>query len=307
MAESLQKNTMILPMVAARAKEMTVRRLLVVRHRGAPVRYRDDEIHLTPIPITNLRRKPASITWRTFTYCLRFRYTFWSNFLPTKRVGTSQEIQVPFQTRYPETAAADIYRFEPILGVALSILAMPVVVAAGAVLAILSHRSPFIAHRRVGRGGVPFWMWKLRTMWPDPASPAGPWQLIERIAGTEIPEQKSLTVDPRVRNRFSAFCRRHSIDELPQLIHVVCGQMSLVGPRPITREELDRHYGSGAEEILRMRPGLTGFWQINGRNSLTYDERYKLDLQLVREFSFRVYLAVLLKTLPKLINGADSR
>jgi len=222
-------------------------------------------------------------------------------------VGTSQQIPVPFQTRYRETAAADIYRFEPILGVALGILAMPVIAVAGTVVAILSRRSPFIGHRRVGSGGVPFWMWKLRTMWPDSDPPSGPWRLVERIEGTEIPEHKGLTADPRVTSRFSAFCRRHSIDELPQLLHVVCGQMSLVGPRPITRSELDRHYGSGAGEILQMRPGLTGLWQISGRNSLTYQERYKMDLELVRNFSPKLYISVLLKTLPKLINGADSR
>jgi exopolysaccharide production protein ExoY len=222
-------------------------------------------------------------------------------------VGASEEIEVPFQTHYQRTAAADVYRFDPVLGAALSLLAIPVIAAAGTAIALISRRSPFIAHLRVGRDGVPFWMWKLRTMWAGSNPTARKWQLVERIASVEIPEDKALTPDPRVRNRFSAFCRRHSIDELPQLFHVVFGQMSLVGPRPITRQELDRHYGPGVDEILSMRPGLTGLWQISGRNSLTYQERYQMDLELVRKFSRRVYFSILWRTVPKLITGAGAQ
>ena len=107
-------------------------------------------------------------------------------------------------------------------------------------------------------------------------------------------------------NRFASFCRRHSIDELPQLWHVVTGEMSLVGPRPMTRVELRRYYGDDAEEILRVKPGLAGLWQVSGRNRLSYAERRRLDLQLVRERSPRVYFSVLLRTIPEVLHGENA-
>jgi exopolysaccharide production protein ExoY len=188
----------------------------------------------------------------------------------------------------------------------MSVVAAPALIAAGAVIILLSRKSPFVAHQRVGTAGVPFWMWKLRTMWDDSHEGTGTWKLVERIANGEIPEDKS-SPDPRIRNRFSSFCRRHSIDELPQLFHVALGQMSLVGPRPITRKELDRHYGAKADEVLQLRPGITGLWQVNGRNILTYQERCQMDLALVRGFSLPLYASILLRTIPKLISGAGSR
>jgi exopolysaccharide production protein ExoY len=195
-----------------------------------------------------------------------------------------------------------IYRVEAIFAAALTLAATPVLIAAAGVIAVLSRRSPFIAHLRVGTDGSPFWMWKLRTMW-DASDPRGTsWKIVERIECTEIPENK-LALDARVTSRFAAFCRNHSIDELPQLLHVVCGRMSLVGPRPITRSELDRHYGLDAQEVLQMRPGLTGLWQVSGRSALSYPERCQLDLALARQFSARLYLAILLRTIPKLISG----
>jgi lipopolysaccharide/colanic/teichoic acid biosynthesis glycosyltransferase len=202
--------------------------------------------------------------------------------------------------------AAKIYRSEPVVAAVLSLFATPVLIAAGATISILSRRSPFIAHLRVGTGGVPFWMWKLRTMWDTSSPPEGSWTFVERISGTEIPEDK-IEPDPRVSSRFALFCRVHSIDELPQLFHVLFTQMSLVGPRPITREELDRYYGSSADEVLRMRPGLTGLWQVSGRNALSYAERRKLDLELAGRFNVRLYFTILLRTIPKLISGASRR
>jgi exopolysaccharide production protein ExoY len=112
--------------------------------------------------------------------------------------------------------------------------------------------------------------------------------------------------DARVTSRFAQFCRQYSIDELPQFFHVVRGQMSLVGPRPLTRGELIQHYGARAGEILTLKPGLTGYWQTRGRSRLSYAERVALDLQLVRDFSTRVYLQLLLRTVPELVRGDNA-
>ncbi len=112
--------------------------------------------------------------------------------------------------------------------------------------------------------------------------------------------------DVRVSSRFAALCRRHSLDELPQLFHVMRGEMSLVGPRPLTAPELRAWYGAQAGEILAMRPGLTGLWQVQGRNRLTYPQRRRLDVFLARRASARLYFAILLRTVPKVLAGEDA-
>jgi lipopolysaccharide/colanic/teichoic acid biosynthesis glycosyltransferase len=156
-------------------------------------------------------------------------------------------------------------------------------------------------------------MLKLRTMWPvtspvtsdDASGAAGRSGWIEYIDDDLGPQLKH-PVDPRVTSPFARFCRRHSIDELPQLWHVVRGQMSLVGPRPMTEGELHRYYGLAAQEILQVRPGLAGLWQISGRNRLTYAERRDLDLKLVRGRSARLYIEILLRTIPEVLSGSGS-
>jgi lipopolysaccharide/colanic/teichoic acid biosynthesis glycosyltransferase len=96
------------------------------------------------------------------------------------------------------------------------------------------------------------------------------------------------------------------LDELPQLLHVIRGEMALVGPRPLTAEELSRHYGEDAVEILQAKPGIAGLWQVSGRNRLTYAERKEFDLQLVRHGSARLYLRILLRTVAEVWSGANS-
>jgi exopolysaccharide production protein ExoY len=112
--------------------------------------------------------------------------------------------------------------------------------------------------------------------------------------------------DPRVASRFARFCRRHSINEIPQLWHVIRGEMSLVGPRPVTAEELRLYYGADAREILQHKPGITGLWQVCGRNRVTYPERRHLDLELIRRRSLRMYLKILLRTVPEVIGGRNT-
>jgi exopolysaccharide production protein ExoY len=185
------------------------------------------------------------------------------------------------------------------------LLALPLLAACALALWMISGCSPLIAHRRVGWRGTPLWMFKLRTMRGGKGRNDRRPAWIERIDDDRGPELKS-AADSRVCGRFARFCRRHSIDELPQLWHVISGEMSLVGPRPITERELRRHYGAHAAEILQVRPGLAGLWQISGRNRLTYAERCRLDLRLVRERSVASYCAILLRTLPEVFSGENS-
>ncbi|MEO8593313.1 MAG: sugar transferase [Candidatus Solibacter sp.] len=194
---------------------------------------------------------------------------------------------------------------ERVAALLLLLITFPLLAICVCVLYVRSGRFPLIAHRRVGWQGADLWMLKLRTMWPDGAVPRATRVAIERIDDEAGPEGKSAS-DARVPSAFARFCRRHSIDELPQLWHVVSGEMSLVGPRPVTALELQRHYGVHAGEVLRVKPGLAGLWQVSGRNRLTYAERCELDLRLVRERSILLYCTILLRTLPEVFSGENS-
>jgi exopolysaccharide production protein ExoY len=191
-------------------------------------------------------------------------------------------------------------------GAFLFALSLVLIIPAAIALFILSRRSPFIAHLRVGKDGEKFWVLKLRTMWPRERSASREeigW--VQRIECDPAEDKKSGD-DPRITSRLARFCRRHSIDELPQFWHVMRGEMSLVGPRPLTRGELVRHYGARAKEILTLKPGLTGYWQTRGRSRLSYADRVALDLQLVRDLSTRVYFQLLLRTIPELLRGENA-
>jgi exopolysaccharide production protein ExoY len=183
---------------------------------------------------------------------------------------------------------------------------LPVLIPAAIITRILSRRSPFIAHLRIGQNGRLLWVWKLRTMWQHNEA-VSPWEsgCVQRIE-CNPPLDIKPECDPRITSRFAQFCRRHSIDELPQLFHVMSGQMSLVGPRPLTQGELVRHYGGKAANILALKPGLTGYWQTQGRSRLSYPERVAMDLQLVRDLSLRVYFQLLFRTIPELVRGRNS-
>jgi exopolysaccharide production protein ExoY len=178
----------------------------------------------------------------------------------------------------------------------------PLLLVCAAAIAVASRRSPFIAHRRVGWRGETLWMIKLRTMWTCESKSPVRW--VEHIAeeGAELKDAG----DPRIGNEFARFCRRHSIDEIPQLWHVAMGKMSMVGPRPLTPGELARYYGPDADELLAVKPGLAGLWQVSGRNRLTYSRRRQLDLRYVRERSLSMYLRILLRTVPEVLRGANS-
>lgn len=181
---------------------------------------------------------------------------------------------------------------------------LPLLVAAAAVVWVLSRRSPLVAHERVGQGGKTFWMLKLRTMWGRGVRAGAPRFVAERLQAERVEAKRP--DDPRVTSRFAAFCRKYSIDELPQLWHVVEGRMSLVGPRPVTAQELWEHYGEAAREVLLYKPGLTGLWQIRGRSRLSYRQRRRLDLFLVRRWSPGLYFRILLSTLPRILTARDA-
>ena len=190
---------------------------------------------------------------------------------------------------------------------ALLLLLLPLLIFAAVTVLVLSRRAPLIAHPRMGQGGRAIWVLKLRTMW-DRSSPANSAiRLVERLASESngygpIKNRE----DPRITSRFAAFCRKYSIDELPQLWHVCRGEMALIGPRPLTAQEIEMHYHSAADELLSATPGLTGLWQIKGRSRLTYLQRRRLDLFLVRKWSLGLYGKIFFATIPTVLTGKDA-
>jgi lipopolysaccharide/colanic/teichoic acid biosynthesis glycosyltransferase len=194
------------------------------------------------------------------------------------------------------------YIVEPVIAAIVLICLSPFLVILALAIRVGSGASPLLAHRRVGRYGQTLWVYKFRTMWPAPSHKSG--FFVEKMVA-EKPYPK-MALDSRVTSRFASFCRRHSIDELPQLALVATGRMSIVGPRPITRFELSEYYDSDAMEVLSVKPGLTGLWQVLGRSRLTYRQRKRLDLFLVRRFSAGLYLRIVALTFPDLLFGRNA-
>ncbi len=195
------------------------------------------------------------------------------------------------------------YRVEPLIAALVLLALSPLMLAVALTILLLARRSPLVRHRRVGWRGVDLPMLKFRSMW-EPKQKWGPVFAIEDVSRA-IPIDKA-EGDDRITSRFASLCRRFSIDELPQLYHVLRAEMSLVGPRPITQAEIDEHYGDSAEAVLSLRPGLTGLWQMKGRSRLTYAQRRRLDVWLAKHASPGLYLWILFSSIPIVLGGDDA-
>ncbi len=181
----------------------------------------------------------------------------------------------------------------------IALLASPLILAV-AVCAKLSSTGPLLfGHRRVGFRGREFTCWKFRTMVVDAEDRLAEHLAANKAAALEWAETQKLRHDPRI-TRIGGILRKTSLDELPQLLNVLRGEMSLVGPRPVTADELAR-YGSRKTSYLSARPGITGLWQVSGRNSTTYERRTALDEEYVRRWSLLSDLKIVLRTVPELL------
>ncbi|MGC1512117.1 MAG: sugar transferase [Acidimicrobiales bacterium] len=178
--------------------------------------------------------------------------------------------------------------------VALLLLAVPFLVIA-AIVRLTSPGPALFRQQRVGLNGRIFDVYKFRTM-VDGAD-----GLIDQIIDLNEHDGVLFKIknDPRC-TRFGTRLRRHSIDELPQLINVVRGDMSLVGPRPALPTEVAQ-YGATTCRRLQVKPGLTGLWQVSGRSNLSWDESVKLDLRYVEEWSPLLDVKILLRTVPAVL------
>jgi exopolysaccharide biosynthesis polyprenyl glycosylphosphotransferase len=186
------------------------------------------------------------------------------------------------------------------VGLALFLVALPVIIGSAVLVALTSRGSPFFRQTRIGRDGRPFTMWKIRTMTKDADDRRH--QVLARSDRDGL--MFKMHNDPRVTPVGRAL-RRWSFDELPQLWNVVVGSMSLVGPRP----PLPTEYGQYHDQVhrrLRVKPGITGLWQVSGRADLSWDESIRLDLRYVDNWSIALDLQILWKTARAVLGGSGA-
>ena len=175
------------------------------------------------------------------------------------------------------------------------VLLSPVLAVITALIYIESRESVIYRRRVIGVDNELFDAFKFRTMYTNGDA------LLSAEQRAELQAVGKLKDDPRV-TRVGRFLRRTSLDEIPQLFNVLLGQMSLVGPRMITQQELN-HFGRWQHNLVTVRPGLTGLWQISGRSDIGYEERVQLDMHYIRNYSIWLDLYIIVRTLPILISG----
>lgn len=169
----------------------------------------------------------------------------------------------------------------------------------------LNDRGPvFYRHTRVGRQGARFECLKFRTMATDSEERLAQILLTDPHAAAEWQNGQKLRNDPRI-TKIGSFLRKTSLDELPQLWNVLRGDMSIVGPRPVTRAELQR-YGRERRYYLLVRPGITGLWQVSGRSSTGYDRRIRYDREYLEDWSWLGEFWILLMTIPAVLKTDDA-
>ncbi|HUR51223.1 MAG TPA: sugar transferase [Mycobacteriales bacterium] len=192
--------------------------------------------------------------------------------------------------------------FDRTLGLLGLLLVSPLLLAIAVAIRLTSSGPALFRQERIGRAGKPFQIWKFRSMYVD----------AEQQRETLVAENKhglegvlfKVEADPRV-TPVGRFLRRYSLDELPQLVNVVLGHMSLVGPRPPLQDEVDRYDGHVHRRLL-VKPGMTGLWQVSGRADLPWEESVRLDLHYVENWSLGLDVAVLCKTVMAVVRPSGA-
>ena len=191
-----------------------------------------------------------------------------------------------------------------VAAVTLLVLLSPLFVFTALAIRFSSPGPVLFGHERIGLGGRVFRCWKFRTMEIDAAARLDAHLAEDPVAREEWTTHRKLRKDPRV-TPLGQVLREYSVDELPQLLNVIRGDMSLVGPRPVVAEELVG-YGAEARHYCAARPGITGLWQVSGRSDTDFAQRVELDARYVRSWSFATDVVILLRTVPAVLGARGS-
>ena len=196
--------------------------------------------------------------------------------------------------------AFDVCRaLDIVLSLALLLFFLPTLAMLALAVKLQDGGPILFGHARIGRGGRTFRCWKFRSMVVDAEARLNALLASDPVARAEWDATHKLRRDPRV-TPIGRLIRVTSLDELPQLLNVLAGDMSLVGPRPIVLAEVPR-YGRWFRYYVAVRPGITGLWQVRGRNDVSYRRRVALDVLYARTRSVGRYLAILAATVPAVI------
>lgn len=172
------------------------------------------------------------------------------------------------------------------------IILSPIFLIIAIAIKIDSKGPVFFLHKRIGKNGKEFKMYKFRTMCDNAED------MIKNFTEEqkkEFEKNYKLTNDPRI-TRVGKILRKSSLDELPQILNILKGELSIIGPRPVVRDELEK-YGDQKQKLLSVKPGLTGYWAVNGRSDTTYEERINMELYYVDHISFLLDIKIFFKTI----------
>jgi lipopolysaccharide/colanic/teichoic acid biosynthesis glycosyltransferase len=185
--------------------------------------------------------------------------------------------------------------FDIVFSLSVLVLCAPIYLVLAAAIACTSSGSIFYIQERVGRHHRHFGCIKFRTMIPDADRLLHEMMASSEDLRQEFSENFKLKEDPRI-TRIGKFLRTTNLDEFPQFINVLKGEMSVVGPRPLVPEEIER-YGTQIDRVLTIRPGITGLWQVSGRNDIPYAQRIRIDVSYVKRRNFWLDLRIVFKTI----------
>ena len=177
----------------------------------------------------------------------------------------------------------------------LIIFLIPLFLIIGVIIKINSKGPVLYTQKRIGKNNITFSCYKFRTMHPEAN------YLLKEILiknpnfKNEFAETRKIINDPRI-TKIGKFLRFSSLDELPQIVNVLKGDMSLIGPRPIVKSEIKK-YGNHFKKVFSIKPGISGLWQVSGRNKLSYNKRVELDIFYSENISFRLDIKIFIKTI----------
>ncbi|HRE40247.1 MAG TPA: sugar transferase [Ignavibacteria bacterium] len=185
---------------------------------------------------------------------------------------------------------------DKIFSVLFLFLLSPIFILTVLLIQIYSPGKIYYSHKRIGKNGKLFNLYKLRTMYQDSDKILNEYLNLNADAKDEWEKFYCLKNDPRVIKPFGSIARKYSIDEFPQFINVIKGDLSLIGPRPITESEIKYFPTSFINVRHTIKPGITGLWQINGRSDLSMNEKIHFDMAYINNLSFNMDLKILLIT-----------
>jgi lipopolysaccharide/colanic/teichoic acid biosynthesis glycosyltransferase len=216
---------------------------------------------------------------------------------------TSLRTQSDVKTKISKKVYIKIKRVIDVILASVALILLSPLFAIIAIAIKIDSKGPvFFAHKRIGKNGKIIKLYKFRSMVINAE------ELIKSFTPEQMKEYKEnykLTNDPRI-TKVGKFLRKTSLDELPQLINIINGDLSIIGPRPVIADELEK-YGTNKDKFLSVTPGLTGYWAANGRSNTTYEQRIEMELYYIDNLSLKMDIKVFFKTILSVVKKEGAR